>query len=168
MKKVISILVCLVMLMGMASVAASAETVETAENVALYPEDEVLVSQTVETREDGSSLIVTVSQKPQMARAGKTYSGSKTYTEHNSSGEVLWQFVIKGTFTVSSNVPICTSATHSYKIVKDEWSCVSHSATKAGNVAIGNGKFERKLLFITMETATCTVKLSCDKNGKLS
>lgn len=60
------------------------------------------------------------------------------------------------------------SVSHSYKISDSAWQYDSGSSHKYGNRAIGNGKFIRKILFVTVETRECEVTLTCDNNGNLS
>ena len=135
---------------------------------ATYPADEQLISQTMEQQADGSYILITVSQKVVSTRSYRT-SGTKTYSGINKDGVVMWQFMVHGSFTFSPGVnSTCTSVSHSYKISDSAWQYDSGSSHKYGNRAIGNGKFIRKILFVTVETRECEVTLTCDNNGNLS
>lgn len=131
--------------------------------------DEVIISETIEVLDDGSSIVITISQVPNTMRATNTVSGTKTYSGRNSDGEILWQFKVHGTFTVNEGVSAtCTNVSHSYSLPSSSWNYVSGESYKTGNKAIGHGKFNRKMLFVTVETRECDVTLSCDVNGVLS
>lgn len=160
MKKLLAAM-CAVLLVGSASTSVSAETQE---------ETGVVVSQATEYLEDGSSVEIVVRELPTMTRAASSKTGSKTYTKKNSSGDVLWEFVEKGTFSVDKGVSsTCTAASHTYSIKNSAWKNTKATSKKSGNQAIGDGTFEQKLLgIITVDTVNCHVVLTCDKNGKLT
>ena len=131
---------------------------------------EILISRTVEVQPDGSSIEILLYQSPVYTR-GNSYSmsGSKVYNSTNAAGEVQWTFRVTGVFKVVEGSSVyCTSASHSYSIVNNNWNFVSGSSYKSGNKAIGNAEFNRKVLGIVVETDTCTVTLTCDANGNLS
>lgn len=163
MKRFLSVVCCLSMLICMFVMPASAEEVETAVGG-------VLVSRSVEVLPDGSSVETLIYENPVNSRA-TTYSksGTKYYNSRNSAGEILWTFKVTGVFKiVEGSTVYCTSASHSYTIADDAWNYVSGSSYKSGNKAIGNAEFNRKVLGIVIDTGTCTVTLTCDANGNLS
>ncbi len=133
--------------------------------------DGIIVSETVEYFSDGSSCVTTVIDETPITPYATTFSktGSKVYTLRNKDGDILWQFTVHGTFSVNSGVSAtCTAASYSINIVDTAWENDSASASRSSNKAIGNATFVRKVLFVTIETKSCTVTLTCDSNGNLS
>ena len=155
MRRFFSLLLCFIL--GTYGLTASAATIE---SQSTYPDNEILISQEIKELSDGTSLVIAISQSPNTMRALKTVSGTKTYSGRNSDGVIMWQFKVHGTFSVN--------VSHSHSLPDSEWNYVDGSSYKTGNKAIGHGKFNRKLLFVTVETKECDVTLSCDANGNLS
>lgn len=166
MKKFASIILAIIILVSLFSFITSATGISDAtitNNV---------ISETVEYYPDGSSVVITVAESvnKNSVRAN-TYSksGTKTYTALNSSGDVLWKFIVKGTFSVNSGVSAtCTSASYSTASLASGWSLKSGSSYASGNKAIGDGTFQHKILFIVTDTKSCHIVLNCDANGNLS
>ncbi len=135
-------------------------------------DDFEIVSENTEYFSDGTSVTITVSQlKNSTATRGTTYtkSGTKSYTLRNESGAILWVFTLKGTFKVNSGVSAtCTSTSYSTSNLASGWELDSASTYASGNKAIGDATFKHKTLFITTDTKSCHVVLTCDANGNLS
>ena len=162
MKRIVTLVSCLCVFVCLFCFTVSAETVE--------QENGILLSRSVEILPDGSSVEVLVYEDSVYTRAS-TYSksGYKEYISRNAAGELLWTFKVTGVFKVVEGSSVyCTSASHSYSIVNNNWNFVSGSSYKSGNKASGNAEFNRKVLGIVVETDTCTVTLTCDANGNLS
>ena len=168
MKRFFSMLFSLIFLTGILSSYAHAESLKNEHE--LHPKNEILISQVEHELADGTYLVITVSQSPDYSRANtRTVSGTKTHSCKNSDGEILWQFVVHGTFSVTEGVSAtCTSASHSYRIVNTDWSYVTGSSSRSGNKAIGHGEFKKKILLITVDSRECDVTLTCNANGVLS
>ena len=113
--------------------------------------------------DDGSYVITTINYAA--ARSSSTITGSKT----SSDGIKAFSLTVYGTFSYDgTSQAVCTNASYSHDIYKNDWSLKSASATKSGNTATATGTFIRKELGITVDTKTRTVNLSCDRNGNLS
>lgn len=163
MKRIFALICSICMLAGIFSMpVAAAEYTPT--------EDGILVSESVEVLEDGSSVEILVYETPVNSRATTyTKTGTKYYNLRNADGDILWTFKVTGTFSVTTgSSAVCTAASHTYTITNDSWNYVSGSSYKSGNKAIGHGEFNRKMLLITVEAKTCDVTLTCDVNGNLS
>ena len=158
---------CLILLTFLFTVATPCKASASEEFV---PDGEVLVSQTTQTLANGNMVTITISESPVSTYASSfAKNGSKTYALRKSNGEVLWTFTVSGVFTVTSGVSaVCTEATYSYNISNSNWYFKSASTSRSGNKAIGNAAFDRKSLFVVLETQTCEVVLTCDTNGNLS
>ena len=130
-----------------------------------------LVSQKAEYYEDGTYAVITITQEVSKTTRGTVYntSGSKSYVHIGTSGEELFRFTVHGTFTVTTGVnAMCTASSYSVNIFNDAWSNKSASTYEYSNQAIGNATFIKKVLFVTTDTETPQVILSCDANGQLS
>lgn len=166
MKKFLSIFLTIVVLISLFSFTASATTYDG------LAENEMVVSQTTEYFEDGSSITTTITQyvsDVSTLATTKTVSGSKTRTVKNADNEVLYKFKINGTFSVTVGVSAtCTAVSCSASDLASGWSLDSSITSKAGNTANAMGIFKKKVLLITTQTVETPVSLSCDANGTLS
>lgn len=134
-------------------------------------QNEIVISETTEYFEDGSSIITTITQhvNQNQTRATRTVSGSKTRTVKNADGVVLYKFKINGTFSVNEGVSAtCTAVSCSASDCSNGWSLDSSTTSKSGNTASAVGVFKKKTLFITTQTVETPISLSCDANGTLS
>lgn len=133
--------------------------------------NEIVISETTEYFEDGSSATTTVTQiiTPNQPRATKNVTGSKTRTIRNSDGDVLYKFKVTGTFSVNEGISsTCTAVNCSASNLASGWSLDSSTTSKSGNKASATGIFKYTVLFITTITEETSVTLTCDKNGVLS
>ena len=129
----------------------------------------ILVSETVEYLEDGSSIITSVYEELVTTRRNLyDKAGSKVYRYRNADGEVLWTLTVSGEFRVIEGASVtCTSASCSTAIYNDNWNCTRKSASPSGNQAVANGVFEMRVLGIVISTENVNVTLSCDPYGNL-
>lgn len=134
--------------------------------------NEKIVSRTVEMLDDGYLLetVVTEEITEVTARTNEyVRAGSVTRNLKNSDGDVLWSFTLRGQYDVVEGVSsVCTLAKYSYNIYDNSWSLDSASTSKSANKAIGNATFKKKVLFVTTDTKSFTLTLTCDKYGNLS
>ena len=129
-------------------------------------ENEIIISETTEYFEDGSSITTTVSQtlNTTQTRATKTISGNKTKTIRNSDGDILYKFKVMGTFSVNEGVSsTCTAVSCSASDFASGWSLYSSTTSKSGNTANATGIFKFKVLGITTITEETSVTLTCNK-----
>ncbi len=167
MKKFIAFCFCIVL--GFTAALPSGTTSVYAET--FEKTDEQIISQTTEYLEDGSYIIITISEKTYQTARGTAYykNGSKSYTLYNKDNDELCRFTVSGSFYVNPGVSSsCTKASHSVTITDTAWENDSASSYCSGNQAIGDATFIRKLLGIKVDTKSCHVVLTCDTNGNLS
>lgn len=166
MKKFLSIFLTIVVLISLFSFTASATTYDG------LAENEMVVSQTTEYFEDGSSITTTITQyvnDVSTLATTKTVSGSKTRTVKNADNEVLYKFKINGTFSVTVGVSAtCTAVSCSASDLASGWSLDSYTTSKSSNKANATGVFKHKVLFVTNVTQEVSGTLACDANGTLS
>lgn len=129
-----------------------------------------IVSDYVETLEDGSYFHVTISEDitSSFSRSVQTKSGSRIVTYHGADGTAAWQFTLNGTFRFAPGVSSsCSSSSYSISIYDSSWENTSASSSASGNQAIGNATFIKKVLFLTIQTENISVSLACDPYGNL-
>lgn len=124
-----------------------------------------------EVTSDGYTLVYTITQdnflSNTQSRAAQTVSGSNTVTVKDGS-TTLYTLSVHATFSVNVGVSAtCTGCSYTYSIKNSSWHFDSATATKSGNTATATGQFHKEVLFITTQTKTSTVRLTCDKNGNL-
>lgn len=159
MRKVISTILIIMMMLSLGSVIAFADS------------EVVSTDSSVEYFDDGSYVVVTldVDESVSAARATKTKSGGKSYKYYSAKDKLLWIVTVHGTFTYTGSKATCTKATTSSEVYDNDWKVTSATASKSGNKAIGNFTVKRYLLGIP--TATKEVKdltLICSASGVLS
>lgn len=163
MKKILSIILTVILLLSLFTVNISANS-----DIG----NEIVISQTTEYFDDGSSITTTVTQQisdVETFATTKTVSGSKTITSKNADGDVLFKFKINGTFSVNVGVnATCASVSCSASYLASGWSLDSSSTSKSGNKANATGIFKYKVLFVTTITQEVSGTLACDANGVLS
>ena len=158
MKKLLSIILTTILLISLFSITTYAQS------------PEIIISETTEYFEDGSSVTTTITQieTNYLTRATKTITGSKTKNVKNGDGDVLYKFKVTGTFTVNEGVSAtCTAVSCSASNLASGWSLDSSTKSKSGNKATATGVFKYTVLFISTTQET-TATLTCDKNGNLS
>lgn len=116
--------------------------------------------------DDGSYITIEIDQ--QEARAAGTKTGSKTYTYTAKNGDVEWTAVQRGTFSYTGSSSTCISSSCDVSINNTAWYIYSKTSEKDGNSAITELTMGRKLLGVTVDKYSISLKLSCDANGNLS
>lgn len=132
---------------------------------------EAVNSETVIMYEDGSYLIISpIYCIENNSRAtSNTKNAYQTYTYSNSSGEILWQFVLNATFSYVYGTSVtCTDASYDYTINETSWDFSDGSTSVSGATAHGYGTFKNKFLFITTKTVNAELAITCDVYGNLS
>lgn len=163
MKRTITILLLAVLAMFCQITTASADTSTPA--VQTLPD-----GSTVYLFSDGSKLTVSAVRSVAEEKGVMTNtSGSKDMTFTNSDNVVEWKYTLHATFSYTYGVSSsCTSAYYTQNIYQGNWSFSNGSATKSGNTAHGVGTFEKRVLFIVINTVDVDLHIYCDKYGVVS
>ena len=164
MKKVISSLLAILLLVLSTSISAFAQTSP------VKSSDEFYETYThTEYFDDGSYLVVEVEQTPSPIAPAFTKMGRKHVCLYDSHDEMVWDYALVGTYKVTTGVSaFCTNSTYEYTIYDDSWSLTEHANHFSENVAYGTATFKRKILFLPITTHYLDVALTCDRNGALS
>lgn len=133
----------------------------------VYAAEEKPINTSIEYFEDGSYLVITITEEINNSRAS-IKSGSKTCTHKNSDGETQWTYTITGTFSYTGTSSTCTGIADSYTISNDNWHMDSHSCSKNGNTVYGTVTMKYKVLGVTLNTISKNISLTCSATGVLS
>jgi hypothetical protein len=116
----------------------------------------------------GSYIEITIHEENTNARSSTTKK--KTATYKGSSGTVYWSVTVQGTFNYDGKTSTCTSSSISTANYSSTWKLSNKKASKSGNTASASvtAKQYHSNGTTVLQTINKTVKLTCDKNGKLS
>ena len=95
-------------------------------------------------------------------------TGQKSYYYKNSDGVIRWTATLTGTFTYNGSTATCTAASCETSVQSGNWSETYNHAYPSGNTAQADITMVRKVLFVTVQTETAHLTLTCDGNGNLS
>lgn len=151
-KKLISLLIILVLLLGMFPFNAFAITTAEDADIILF--------------DDGSYIEVII--EASSARAANTVSGYKKYVFRNSDGDVKWEAKLSATFAYSGAWYTCSTADCNVTIYDSNWYVISNSTIRSSNNAVARLTMGRKYLGVTVDERQYTIELTCDINGNLS
>lgn len=150
MKKLLSVLFCVLVFCSVFAVTASAQEGE-----------KVLISRTVEYLEDGSYYVDEVYETNPMLRSTK--SGSKASYYVSGSGTTIYSVIVTGTFSYNGSTSSATNSTATVRIYVPNATPNGKSAYTSGSTAYATGS-----VICEGITLRRTVSISCDKNGNLS
>lgn len=95
-------------------------------------------------------------------------TGQTTYRFRDSNGVILWTATLTGTFAYNGSTATCTAASCETSVQQGNWHETYNHAYPSGNTAQADITMVRKVLFITVQTETAHLVLTCDANGNLS
>ena len=158
-KKASIAIICLVCIIGTISLPAKASEPVISESVAASV-------QSIIQFKNGDCLIKT---SPTIVSAQRgSITGHVIYEYANSNGVVLWTATLTGTFTYNGTTAYCTAASCVTSVQQGNWHETYNHAYPSGNTAQADITMVRKVLFVTVQTETAHLVLSCDANGNLS
>lgn len=102
------------------------------------------------------------------SRAASTKTGKKSYIYKNNSGTEQWRATLSGTFTYTGTSATCTVSSCTTTISDSAWYEVSKSAGKSGSSATAEVTMGEKLLGITINKESISMRLTCSPTGSLS
>ena len=121
-----------------------------------------------ETFDDGSYIEIIIDEGNTSARTSITKK--KTATYKGSDGTALWSVTVTGTFNYNGTTSSCTSSSVETKSYVSNWKLSNKKASKSGATtsASATAKLYHSNGTTVLRSINKTVKLTCDKNGKLS
>ena len=161
-KKALSFLLVLSMVLGVGCMAVSAETAS---------EDVIDLQEGIYYFEDGSYIVTErVSSDIQPLSVGTKVNANRS-TYYNSNDVAQCALEVTGTFEVNYGISVkCTDVSATSYVYVDGWTVekvTKSSSTGAGPTAYAtaSGEFVQKVLFITTKRVPVSVTVTCDKNG---
>jgi len=148
MKRVLSLVLAAILVIGVLPICGNAVEIET-----IY-------------YEDGSYATIEITTYGMRASGSK--SGTKTFNYYNNSDVRQWKAVLTGSFSYTGSSATCTSSSMDVTIYDSNCYVYSKSASKSGNTASGSATVGEKLLGVTVSTVPVSLTLKCDANGNLS
>ena len=124
----------------------------------------------LETFPDGSYIESTVHEESAVSLRSATQkkSGHKTNTYKSNTGKTIWSVTVKGSFSYNGKNSSCTSSSVSTSCPNSHWKISNSSSNKSSATATASATAKKYLDGKCIKTITRTVKLTCNKNGKLS
>lgn len=157
--------------------SVSAATIES-ESIVVEATGSVLLDESVEYFSDGSSITTQLYEHTDfnqlaayntLRAASYSKEGVRTVTYKDSSGKVLWDYSVKGIFTVNPGVSAtCTAVAAAPTIYDATWSVSSSKPSRSGNTAKGVVVMQKKSGGTVVKEVTKTATVKCDANGVIS
>lgn len=178
MKRIISILLCAVLLVVPFAPFASAQTVSESENDTQY-------------FEDGSYLMLGIGRKPSEEHAETTptflgrilnlmkrlvalFTGQKSISRtkyagyYDAKGTLLWEIYLTADFTYNGKSAKCTKASISHDIFDSDWKLISSSCSKNTATATGSFSIRQYKLGVPLRLIEKTLTLTCSADGQVT
>lgn len=147
MKKLLSLVLCVLLFVSCFAVSANAEE---------------SVSKSVEYLADGSYFVTEVTETNSLARTAK--SGTKVSTYYTADDEKVFAVELTGYFSYTyGSSATATNQSVSVVLYKDEAQYITHSSRRSGATVYGSGTVS----YLGFTTAQ-SVRLTCDIYGNLS
>lgn len=155
-KRIICFL-CFICLMGSVTAYAATPCASVSESTAV---------QSIVLLKNGDCLMISAPKVLSVQRG--TITGEKHYSYRASDGTIRWTATLTGTFTYNGSTATCTAASCETSVQQGNWHETYNHAYPSGNTAQADVTMVRKVLFITVQTETAHLILTCDGNGNLS
>ncbi len=152
MKRFLTAILAVILVLSMALPSMAAGTAAEKENKIVY--------------EDGSYLVVTIESDSSLARGTKTQN--KKYEYYDANDVRQWRIVLVASFTYDGTTSSCIAAGCNADVYTDNWTVISESDSRSGNVAYGYATLGKISAGIITDRPSYTLTLTCDKNGNIS
>lgn len=155
MKKIISLLSVMLMIVTLCPTTA-------------FANDEIVTESSVEYFDDGSYIVTRITESTITTFAAKTVTKNKSADYYESDNSKAWTVTLSATFSYTGSSATCTKATTSYVIYNDAWKVTSAVASKSGNKATGTFTVKKYVLGIPVKTVNKTLTITCSNTGVCS
>lgn len=136
-----------------------------------------LLSKEITYYDDGSYIQTQVYSSDNNVATMNTYSvNSNVYTKtgvcevtrYDGNGSITWRYIVTGYYQVNTGIScICYASSYSQYSNSGSWTFSDGASSYSENNAYGQGTFKFKVLFITVQTVTIDVRVSCDVYGNI-
>lgn len=119
--------------------------------------------------EDGSTLTISA-PRIRSVNNSKSIINSDINAEYkDSSGNLEWRYTLYATFSYQYGVSsTCTNAYYDQTIYKGNWTFSNDATNISGNRGTGTGLYEKKFLFITIQSINVNLTMACDIYGNIT
>lgn len=159
MKKVITCICAIAMLLCSVALPASAQGMENGVVKVV-----ATAAGEIHYFADGSTIEVSQRQVPSL-RASGSKNAAVDYTYKDSSGNPEWVYTIWASFTYNGSSATCTNVWDNVSIKEGNWKKSSASFSKNGNSGYSYFVMKRYMLGLPVQTVEDTAKISCNANG---
>lgn len=142
---------------------------------------ERIISSSTQYYDDGSYTVIELSiidnpdivNDSSFTRDTHSITGSRTATHYDSSHNKMYALKVYGTFLYDNSTVSCSGRSYQSYIYDNVWT-VENVTTSAGGSgttkasATASGTAKKHFFGITVQTASISVTVYCDKNGNLS
>ena len=155
MKRILSILLCMLTLLSTSAFPVMAAEEKT--------------TTTVEYLEDGSYIVTTIEVRDTHGARTNTKVGSKTRSYYSANDVLLWKMTVTGEFQYDGTTSSCTYASGVTTVYDTpHWEVINESSTAGDTTAYYTATFARWSLGVAIGNTTYGVSITCDANGNLS
>lgn len=97
-----------------------------------------------------------------------TVTKTKYCSYFDSDGKLLWTVSLKGTFIYNHRQALCVSSEISYEIRDKDWKMLSYQSSETDNTASGDFTIRQYKLGVPLKLISRNIILRCDKNGDIT
>ena len=98
----------------------------------------------------------------------ETVTKSKYCNYFDSNGKCLWSVRLSGTFSYNHRKAVCVSSEITYEIKDSDWKMLSYTSNEDGNTATGEFSIRQYKLGVPLKLIEKTLTLICDKEGNVT
>ena len=170
MKRIVSVILCFLMLLPVCSLfVSSASEIKTE-----YLDDGSFIeSGFFEVREEASAVGILAKLMEFFRKLMEFFTGNKTVSRtkyvnyYSSEGELLWAAFLDAEFRYNKNEAVCTDAHFRCEIYDSDWKLNSSDINKNENKATVNFSVKQYKLAVPLKTIERELSLTCDTKGNV-
>ncbi|MGN1442609.1 MAG: hypothetical protein ACI4XE_02065 [Acutalibacteraceae bacterium] len=178
MKRIISILLCSVLLVAPFAPFAAAQIISESETETQYFEDGSYLTVTLCREPPGEEAETTPSfigrilnmmkRLVALLTGQKSISRTKCVDYYDAKGKLLWGIYLTAGFTYNGKSAKCTKASISHDIFDSDWKLISSSCSKNGATATGCFSIRQYKLGVPLKLIEKTLTLTCSADGQVT
>lgn len=168
MKKILSVILCFILLMPTVSVFAQ----ELPQNETEYFDDGSYITVFTSDEENEAAgffmrIMEFFRKLIELFTGRKTVSGTKYVNYYSSEDELLWSVKLKADFIYSKKEALCSDSVLTADIYDNDWQLLSSSNSEILNRAEADFKIRQYKLGVPLKTIERKLIITCDTDGKL-
>ncbi len=171
MKKILSVLLCVVFIILMAfpvfSAVSQTESKEYLEDGSYF---DIVISDSIKEESEGgifAKIIAFFRQLINFIKGQKTVSKTKYINYYSSDGSLLWTAMLTGEFVYTKYSAVCTLARFDMDIYDSDWKKQDSGCKNEGDTAFAQFSVKQYKLLVPLKTIEKTMTLVCDTSGNV-